>query len=148
MHEKPAPSFTGKSTKPKSIVLCRFQPPGQVEQIGLCQEPTHFDIHPGPEITIGRTVNDSPPTAFCHAPEIIWGIRLFPAVIIRLFSVSDSRMKNPHNPDIDILRLKPLYNGSTCICVGMYESRISRYSKKVLQGGIMSRVPSQSERRR
>ena len=61
--------------------------------------------------------------------------------IIRLFSVSDSRMKNPHNPDVDILRLKPLYNGSTYIYVGRYGSRISRYSERVLQGGIMSRVP-------
>ena len=44
-------------------------------------------------------------------------------------------MKNPHNPDVDILRLKPLYNGSTYIYVGMYGSRISRYSERVLQGG-------------
>ena len=61
--------------------------------------------------------------------------------IIRLFSVSDPPMKNPHNPDVDILRLKPLYNGSIYVYVGMYGSRISRYSERVLQGGIMSRVP-------
>ena len=61
--------------------------------------------------------------------------------IIRLFSVSDPRMKKPHNPDVDILRLNPLYNGSTYIYVGRYGSRISRYSERVLQGGIMSRVP-------
>ena len=61
--------------------------------------------------------------------------------IIRLFSVNHPRMKNPHNPDIDILRLKPLYNGSIYVYVGMYGSRISRYSERVLQGGIMSRVP-------
>ena len=59
--------------------------------------------------------------------------------IIRLFSVNHPRMKNPHNRNVDIPTPKPLYNCTACIYAGLYCSRISRYSERVLQGDYHQR---------
>ncbi|MCJ8604802.1 hypothetical protein MWH03_19920, partial [Klebsiella pneumoniae] len=65
----------------------------------------------------------------------------------RLFSVSRRGMKNPHNRSVDIAGVKPLYIRSAYVLVGIYCSRISRYSERVFAGDIMSLFPRPGERR-
>ncbi|CTQ07080.1 hypothetical protein BN1007_200166 [Klebsiella variicola] len=57
-------------------------------------------------------------------------------------------MKNPHNRSVDIAGVKPLYIRSAYVLVGIYCSRISRYSERVFAGDIMSLFPRPGERRR
>ncbi len=52
-------------------------------------------------------------------------------------------MKNPHNRSVDIAGVKPLYIRSAYVLVGIYCSRISRYSERVFAGDIMSLFPGQ-----
>ncbi len=60
--------------------------------------------------------------------------------IIRLFSVRNLSMKNPHNPDIDILRLKPLYNGSTdktSVCIDReFHATAKEYCRGMTPGKV------------